>query len=55
MEIKTDLSAIVRIQELAKSEISKGDLVSAKILLVKAKEMLVELNSQMHTPGSVAS
>ena len=55
MEIKTDLSAIVKLQTLAKSENSKGELDSAKILLVKAKEMLVELNKTLNSQENVAS
>tara|TARA_B100000927_G_C16040797_1_gene298976 strand:- start:173 stop:340 length:168 start_codon:yes stop_codon:yes gene_type:complete len=55
MEINTDLTAIVKLQKLAKSEISKGDLDSAKILLVKAKEMLVELNRIIDADQNVAS
>ena len=55
MEINNDLTAIVKIQELAKSEIIKGDLTSAKILLKKAKQMLVDLNSELNNQGSVAS
>ena len=38
-----------QILTLAKSEISKGELDSAKILLVKAKEMLVELNKTLRS------
>ncbi len=55
MEIKNDLTAIVKIQELAKSEIIKGDLTSAKFLLVKAKQMLVDLNNELNGQTNVAS
>ena len=46
MEISTDLTAIIKIQQLAKQEIINGDLTSAKVLLEKAKEMLLILNNE---------
>ena len=38
-----DLSTIIKLQNLAKNEIINGDLKSAKILLIRAKELLLEL------------
>ena len=43
MNQKFDLSTIIKLQNLAKKEIINGDLKSAKILLIKAKELLLEL------------
>ena len=43
MEIQKQIQLILKIQERAKNEIRHGDFEMAKILLLKAKELLISI------------